>query len=296
MQFAGGLSPGLRIPGGGKPMIPLANIRTDGGTQPRSEILTVTVQEYAREMQSGAKFPPVDVFYDGENYWLGDGFHRFNAADWRGEPQIECEIHQGTLEDAQWYSYGANRAHGLPRTNEDKQRAVKAALAHPKAAGMSDSEIARHVGVGADMVTRHKPIIRSTDDTPTATVTRAGKTYQQKRKSKLSQPAASADHESVEDRAQRAAHAEAQRTYKANGKSQLKAVDDLLLDLARLTKRFGILIDWLSGHENPADSIAFIHRAMEFMAAINTEVEQAALTSDPISARELRIGDANNGS
>ncbi len=31
--------------------------------------------------------------------------------------------------------------------NEDKQRAVKAALAHPKAKGMSDRKIAEHCGV-----------------------------------------------------------------------------------------------------------------------------------------------------
>ncbi len=47
--------------------------------------------------------------------------------------------------------YESKRA-GLRRTNDDKQRAVKAALAHPKAAGMSDGSIARHVGVHHDTV------------------------------------------------------------------------------------------------------------------------------------------------
>lgn len=41
----------------------------------------------------------------------------------------------------------ANKAHGLRRTNEEKQEAVKHALLHPQAKGMSDRKIAEHVGV-----------------------------------------------------------------------------------------------------------------------------------------------------
>ena len=54
---------------------------------------------------------------------------------------------QGTIEDAQWFSFGANKSHGLMRSNDDKQRAVKAALQHPKCVGLSDRAIAKHVGV-----------------------------------------------------------------------------------------------------------------------------------------------------
>jgi hypothetical protein len=32
----------------------------------------------------GAKFPPVVVFFDGTNHWLGDGFHRTCAAEVAG--------------------------------------------------------------------------------------------------------------------------------------------------------------------------------------------------------------------
>jgi hypothetical protein len=60
--------------------------------------------------------------------------------------------HQGTLEDAQWYSFGTNKDHGLRRTNEDKARAVKAALAHPNGAAKSDHQIAKHVGVDVKTV------------------------------------------------------------------------------------------------------------------------------------------------
>ncbi|MDP3001185.1 MAG: hypothetical protein Q8N47_27125, partial [Bryobacterales bacterium] len=92
--------------------------------------------------------------------------------------EIDCDIRQGTQEDAQWYSYSANQGHGLRRTTEDKQRAVKAALVHPKGAGMSDSDIARHVGVDHKTVAaQRKAILGISQDMKTRTATRKGKTY-----------------------------------------------------------------------------------------------------------------------
>jgi hypothetical protein len=60
--------------------IPIANIRLDGGTQPRAVLDFEAIEDYAEAMGAGMKFPPVVVFYDGENYWLADGFHRVKAA------------------------------------------------------------------------------------------------------------------------------------------------------------------------------------------------------------------------
>ncbi len=132
-------------------------LRTDGGTQPRAELQSEVVAEYAELMRSGTAFPPVSVFYDGQHYWLADGYHRFHA--WRrakpGEP-IEVEVHQGTLDDARWYSYGVNKTHGLRRTNEDKERAVRTALMHPKAVSLSNGQIAEHCGVHERTVRRYR--------------------------------------------------------------------------------------------------------------------------------------------
>lgn len=125
----------------------LDQIRTDGGTQPRYALDWSAIDDYTDEMEAGAKFPPVVVFYDGENYWLADGFHRIQAKSQTGAETIAVDLRQGTLEDAQWFSFSANKANGLRRTNDDKQRAVKAALMHPKGAGLSNRQIAAHVGV-----------------------------------------------------------------------------------------------------------------------------------------------------
>ncbi len=131
-------------------------IRTDGGTQPRAVIDFETVDDYMDAMSEGVKFPAVDVFFDGTEYWLADGFHRVKAADQAGIDAIACNVHQGTQQDAQWYSFGANKANGLRRTADDKLRAVKAALLHPKSKEFSDRKLARHVGVHYNTVADYR--------------------------------------------------------------------------------------------------------------------------------------------
>lgn len=163
--------------------LPIAKIRLDGGTQPRSALDFTAIDDYAEAMAAGLKFPPVVVFHDGEHYWLADGFHRLKAAFASGFDAIDCELRQGTLEDAQWYSFSANKTNGLRRTNEDKQRAVKSALLHPRAAEMSNSAIARHVGVDEATVRNWRTRLAASSEIPkidTRTVSRQGSTYRQR--------------------------------------------------------------------------------------------------------------------
>ncbi|MGC8761939.1 MAG: hypothetical protein ACP5VC_18450 [Bryobacteraceae bacterium] len=160
----------------------IAQIRLDGGTQPRTALDFTAIDDYAEAMAAGVKFPPVIVFHDGEHYWLADGFHRLKAAFASGFDAIGCELRQGTLEDAQWYSFSANKTNGLRRTNEDKQRAVKSALLHPRAAELSNSAIARHVGVDEATVRNWRAKLAASSEIPkidTRTVSRRGSTYQQ---------------------------------------------------------------------------------------------------------------------
>lgn len=160
----------------------IAIIRLDGGTQPRAVVDRGVIDDYGRDMRAGVEFPPVVAFYDGTDYWLADGFHRVGAAQWVGEKDIECDVRQGTREDAQWYSFGANQVHGLRRTTEDKQRAVKSALTHANGAGKSNSQIARHVGVDEGTVRNWRERLSSSSEIPkteTRSVTRGNTTYQQ---------------------------------------------------------------------------------------------------------------------
>lgn len=132
----------------------LSSIRTDGGTQPRAQINYDTVGEYAQDMMIGVHFPPITVFYDGTDYWLADGFHRYHATKQLCKETIEAEVKQGTRRDAILHSVGANATHGLRRTNADKRRAVETLLRDPEWVKWSNREIARKCGVSLDLVNR----------------------------------------------------------------------------------------------------------------------------------------------
>jgi len=141
----------------------LSKIRLDGGTQPRAALRVDVIDEYAELMKAGVDLPPVTVFFDGTDYWLADGFHRIGA--WRRafpDQPMECDVQQGTLADAQWYSYGVNKTHGLRRTNEDKERIVRSALAHPHAENLSNGQIAEHCGVSNETVRKYRGELEAT--------------------------------------------------------------------------------------------------------------------------------------
>ena len=132
--------------------LPLESIRTDGGTQIRWCIEESDVKRYAADMETGVKFPPVVVFYDGETYWLADGFHRVFAGRELGKKTIECTVKKGTLRDAMLYACGANTKHGLPRKNEDKRQAVETLLGDDEWSKWSNREIAKRCAVGEHLV------------------------------------------------------------------------------------------------------------------------------------------------
>lgn len=132
----------------------LADLRRDGGTQPRAELDAATVTEYAEAMAAGAAFPPVTVFFDGQAYWLADGFHRVAAAEQRGWAEIAADVRQGDRRAAVLHSTGVNADHGLRRTNADKRRAVDVLLRDAEWGQWSDREIARQCKVHHELVGR----------------------------------------------------------------------------------------------------------------------------------------------
>jgi hypothetical protein len=163
-------------------LLPIESLRRDGGTQPRATINLDTAYEYGAEMKAGAKFPAVVAFYDGSEYWLADGFHRVEGAFSVEIEQIECDVRQGTVEDARWFSFGVNQGHGLRRQKDDVRRAIEAGLGHPNY--KSDNQLAKHIGCSQTWVSEvHRllgPHLSGGAKMPKSkTVTRNGVTYQQ---------------------------------------------------------------------------------------------------------------------
>jgi len=151
----------------------LTAIRRDGGTQPREGIDWEHVADMQQALADGADLPAISVIYDGTAYWLWDGFHRWHAYANIGRLEIPVVISQGTQEDAQWESFAANQAHGLKRTPSERERAIRGALKHPKASGLSNSAIGKHLGVSDKTVDKYRKEMESTSEIPKS-ITRIG--------------------------------------------------------------------------------------------------------------------------
>ena len=132
--------------------ISISNLRTDVNTQSRAAINQKMVTKYAEDMQRGEKFPPIIIFQEGENNYIGDGHHRVYACIKIGAPSIECEVNTGGVRQAKLYSTGSNFDHGLTRSNADKERAVAMLLDDIEYGEWSDDKIAKHVHVSPHTV------------------------------------------------------------------------------------------------------------------------------------------------
>jgi len=136
--------------------IPIRFIKVHGAMQARVAMDQGAIQDYAEAMKDGAHFPPVVIFQDADVYWLGDGFHRLEAAQLAGKKNIKSEIRLGGVREAQLYAIGANHTHGLRRTNADKRKAVNMLLDDPEWGAWSNREIARVAGVAPGLVDKMK--------------------------------------------------------------------------------------------------------------------------------------------
>src|SRR5947209_19100610 len=74
----------------------LDQIRTDAGTQMRAGLNDEAIAEYMEAEARGDKLPPAIVFFDGQEYFLADGFHRHETHRRRGAETTEAEVRTGT--------------------------------------------------------------------------------------------------------------------------------------------------------------------------------------------------------
>lgn len=169
--------------------VPLDQIRLDGDTQPRVELDQDVIWEYADELErgglrDGVPLRTMKVVFDGVDYWLIDGFHRYWALRKMKSPPtaVLCQVNKGTRLDARWWSYSMNTDHGLRRTTADKRKAVMSALRHPNGVGLSDSQIGKHVGVSDKTVAKYRVEMQASSEIPKITtriVKRGGQEYEQ---------------------------------------------------------------------------------------------------------------------
>jgi hypothetical protein len=132
----------------------IADITMDVGIQPRFKLDLDLVKEYAEKMRDGEKFPPPVVFCDGSHNYLSAGFNRVMALKSNGHVEIECEVINGTIEDAQDYAWKSNNDHGAPLTAEEKREIIRKALKTKRYSESSNNELAKEFKISSMTVGR----------------------------------------------------------------------------------------------------------------------------------------------
>lgn len=154
----------------------ISDLQIDRDLQMREAGVDVgVVADYAEALTEGTEFPPIIVFYDGENYWPGDGFHRIEAHKKAGRGTINSDVRQGNKRDAVLLAAGANANHGLRRSTADKRRSVVSLLRDPEWAKWSDRQIGKACGVDHKTVGKIRIDITSGEIPQTRTFERNGR-------------------------------------------------------------------------------------------------------------------------
>ena len=155
-------------------------IQIDRGTQFRARLNDDRVREYSEMFGAACEWPfdtPCEVFFDGSEYYLVDGFHRYHAARTAGFDGIVCNVRTGTLRDAIKFALGANAKHGLHRSNEDKRKAVAFVLADKEWSKLSSRMVAEMCGVSPAFVDANRKPVANGLQQETKRVGKDGKNF-----------------------------------------------------------------------------------------------------------------------
>lgn len=135
-------------------MIRISDLILSEEVQSRVSLDESVINEYAEAMKNGDEFPPIDVYRDGDDNYVADGFHRIKGAIKAGLAEFKAKIKEGTIRDAILHSVSANSTHGLRRTNLDKRNAVEKLLIDPEWQLWSDRKIADKCAVDGKTVAK----------------------------------------------------------------------------------------------------------------------------------------------
>jgi hypothetical protein len=120
-------------------------------------------------MREGVVFPPVEVFHDGSEYWLVDGFHRYFGYKTNGLTSIEAIVHTGTLREAQFYAWKANNKHGNRLKAEDIRAILRIMLTDEEYSKWSNNHIAKELDISSMTVGRVRVAMQEEAKTPAQT-------------------------------------------------------------------------------------------------------------------------------
>jgi hypothetical protein len=129
----------------------IADLVADDRCQARENMNWDAVGDYRAAYEAGESLPPLEVFGVKGKLIIVDGFHRCEAAIRAGVATLPVNmVGEGAMGDAIWEALRKNHHHGVQRTQADKRKAVRKALARDDSA--SDRAIAKHCGVSHTFV------------------------------------------------------------------------------------------------------------------------------------------------
>lgn len=161
--------------------IDIDQLRIDGGTQQR-DVDTSIIEEYAELIKGGSPTPPGWVIYDGKDFWLWSGFHRYFANIKAKSGKMNVYVNKGTVRDAIWLSFSANKEHGVRRSAGVVRDMVAKIWEDAEWSKSPAKAIAEHVGVSTRRIEQILSDLKSSDKAGKRsggerTVKRGGKQY-----------------------------------------------------------------------------------------------------------------------
>lgn len=99
------------------------------------------------ELAISGELKPILVFFDGERYWLANGFHRYHVYVKAGRKQIRAIVKPGGRTEAIIESARVNDNASKGKTPEDKKRSLRMLLEFPEWRNKPAKELCDYVGL-----------------------------------------------------------------------------------------------------------------------------------------------------
>ena len=144
--------------------IKLTSLDLDPKTHTRTGIDPQKVDRFVELLQEGITLPPIVTYFDGETYWVADGYHRVSAHKKLELEDIEAVALEGTSRDA-FLAGLAYDDETASKSTEDKKSNLEKLLDDPEWSQWSSKVLALKCGLSKTTVNRlRKPGPRKGED------------------------------------------------------------------------------------------------------------------------------------
>lgn len=132
----------------------LTSVIVDPEIQSRIETDMEHCRFLANELEISGELKPILVFFDGNKYWLANGFHRHYVYTKAGRDQIRAIVVPGTRDNAVVESARKNDDASKGKTLEDKKKSVMMLLRFEEWRKKSATVIGNHCGLNPGTVVK----------------------------------------------------------------------------------------------------------------------------------------------